>query len=235
MMKIGSLLLALFLTVMSIADCRADFEAVETILARVENVQKEAQNVQEQIKQVQAAINEVRQGGWGILKDMGMGVVNVAGAMAKGMAQNAIASIQPKGVAENTDDTEKLKANIEKTMVPQYGTKNQDETYSETKKVTDALKRENISRFYALAFTTRTNMAKEAREKGEDDKPKELTESRAMVQAANDEALESAERLNRILDMQASIDEFTMTDLLQSFSAEAEEGSEKKDDGEAKK
>lgn len=220
-MKKLSLILGLFLGVAPATAVWADFEAVETVLGRVENVQKEAQNVQEQIKEVQSGINQARQGEFGPLKEIG-------GKVLKGVKLD---SKQTKEVAENSDDLGKLEESIENTMVPQYTSKNQDETYAETKKVTDALKRENVSRFYALAFTTRTNMAKEAREKGEQDNPKEMEESREMVQATNEENLESADRVARILDIQLSIDEFAMTNLLQSFSVSASENEAETGDG----
>ena len=203
-----SLLYGIFFSLLVVSAAQADFEAVETILGRVENIQKEAQNIQEKIKEVQSAINEARQGTFGPLEEL-------SGDLLKGIK---LESLQPKNVAENADDIDKLTENIEKTMLPQYTDKSQDEAFIRTKELTDAAKRENISRFYALAFTTRTNMAKTAREKGNNDQPEEMTDSREMLRAINAEAMKSADQLNRILDMQLSIDEFALTDAIQAMS-----------------
>lgn len=221
MMLKKSLLYGMFFSLLVVSAAQADFEAIETILGRVENIQKEAQNVQEKIKEVQSSINEVRQGTFGPLKEL-------PGDLIKGIK---LESLQPKKVAQSADDIDKLTENIETTMLPQYNGKSQDEAFIRTKELTDAMKRENVSRFYALAFTTRTNMSKKGREKGNDDQPEEMTDSREMLQAINAEALESADRINRILDMQLSIDEFALIDALQAMStSDASNGRESQEE-----
>jgi hypothetical protein len=84
--------------------------------------------------------------------------------------------------------------------------------------------REDVSRLYSYAFTLRTNLAKEREEN--DDTPVETTDSREILTLANKEALESARRFNRILDMQSSKSAIYLRLLLRTMSKNAEDEKE---------
>ncbi len=187
----------------------ADFEAVETTLGKLEDVQKQAQNVQEELKKVQAALNAARQGDFGPLKEVKSGILNDKKFDVK--------MIGP--IAEKVGDVKELEGAVEENIIPQYTDKDQDKTYFINKDTTDAIRRENLSRMYAYAFTLRTNMNKTRTENSNDDKPVEAEDSREILQsAATKEAMENARRFAHIWDMQSAIYELQLIELAQEFS-----------------
>lgn len=182
----------------------ADFEAVETVLGKLEDLQKEAQNVQEELKAVQAKINAVRQGEFGPLEDIKSNIPNVAKVDVK--------MIGP--IADKVGDVKSLEGAVAENMMPQYTDKDQSQTYIDTKLRVDAIRRENLARMYAYALTLRTNMQKTRDEGASLDKPVTAEDSREILQsAATKEAMENARRFSHIWDMQASIDELALIEM----------------------
>ena len=83
-----------------------------------------------------------------------------------------------------------------------------------------ALQRENFANLYALAFTIRTNIAKENAEAA-DAKSKE--NSRDIIQATKDQALEMTKRLRKFLIMEAAVYEFKASQQSRQYSFAPEE------------
>ncbi len=194
----------------------ADFEAVETVLGKLEDVQKEAQNVQEELKKVQAALNAARQGSFGPLKDVKSNILNVKKVDVKLLG----------AIAEKVGDVKGLEGAVEENIIPQYTDQDQDKTYFINKDTTDAIRRENLSRMYAYALTLRTNMTKTRKNHRAADKPVKAKDSREILQsAATKEAMENARRFSHIWDMQSAIYELQLVEMAQRFS--------NKSDGEA--
>ncbi len=208
-MKKAFFVWTLLLALLNAGYARADFEAVETVLGKLEDVQKEAQNVQEELKKVQAGINAARQGDFGPLKEVKSNILNDKKINVK--------MIGP--IAEKVGDVKELEGAVEENMIPNYTDKDQDATFFVNKDTTDAIRRESLSRMYAYALVLRVNM-EEARTKGQAaDKPVTAGDSREILQsAATKEAMENARRYAHIWDMQSAIYELQLIEKALLFS-----------------
>lgn len=187
----------------------ADFEAVETTLTVLEKGQKKAEVIQEKYKKIESAYNSLRQGDLGPLADLAneykIEKVNV-------LQFNKLAGITKQGDMQSAIETE---------TIPNYTNKNQIETYNEAQEINDAILREDLARLYAFAFTLRTDMARENKER--DDEAKQTDNAREMLQLANEEATESSKRINRIVDMISSRYEINLRIVLKTLSIDVED------------
>lgn len=190
----------------------ADFEAVETTLTQLEKVQKKAEVIQEKYKKIESAINSVRQGDFGPISDL-----------AKEYKIDKIATKQFNKLAGKANPSE-LQEALEKETIPNYTNENQVDSYNKMQEINNAILREDLSRLYAYAFTLRTNMAKENKER--DDEAKQTDDAREMLKLANEEAEESAQRMNRIVDMISSRYELDLRMVLKSLRVDVEEDEE---------
>lgn len=212
MMKKALLIFVVSLGVLFTKQSYADFEGVETVLTQLEKVQKKAEVVQEKYKKIEAAINSVRQGEFGPIADL-----------AKEYNIDKVATKQFNKLSGITNPAD-MQSAIETETIPNYTNENQTETYNEAQEINNAILREDLSRLYAYAFTLRTNMAKENKER--DDEAKQTDDAREMLKLANEEAEESAQRMNRIVDMISSRYELDLRMVLKSLSVDVEEDEE---------
>lgn len=216
-MKKLLLISAVCLGLLYVPQAYADFEGVENVLTQLEKLQKKAQVAQKKYQAIESAYNQARQGV--------LGVIEVA---SSDLNFEKVGANMVKVVADNVGDMSSLESAIEKGTIPNYTDKNQTETYQAAKEVNDNILRKDIARLYAYAFTLRTNLAKERAEKKDELDPS--SDSRDMLRRANKEAMESARRLNRIVDMQSSMEEFTLRLMARSLSVKTgddEEGDTK--------
>lgn len=211
-MKKALLIFVVSLGVLFTKQSYADFEGVETVLTQLEKVQKKAEVVQEKYKKIEAAINSVRQGEFGPIADL-----------AKEYNIDKVATKQFNKLSGITNPAD-MQSAIETETIPNYTNENQTETYNEAQEINNAILREDLSRLYAYAFTLRTNMAKENKER--DDEAKQTDDAREMLKLANEEAEESAQRMNRIVDMISSRYELDLRMVLKSLSVDVEEDEE---------
>ena len=211
-MKKALLIFVVSLGVLFTKQSYADFEGVETVLTQLEKVQKKAEVVQEKYKKIEAAINSVRQGVFGPIADL-----------AKEYNIDKVATKQFNKLSGITNPAD-MQSAIETETIPNYTNENQTETYNEAQEINNAILREDLSRLYAYAFTLRTNMAKENKER--DDEAKQTDDAREMLKLANEEAEESAQRMNRIVDMISSRYELDLRMVLKSLSVDVEEDEE---------
>ncbi len=212
MMKKALLIFVVSLGVLFTKQSYADFEGVETVLTQLEKVQKKAEVVQEKYKKIEAAINSVRQGEFGPIADL-----------AKEYNIDKVATKQFNKLSGITNPAD-MQSAIETETIPNYTNENQTETYNEAQEINNAILREDLSRLYAYAFTLRTNMSKENKER--DDEAKQTDDAREMLKLANEEAEESAQRMNRIVDMISSRYELDLRMVLKSLSVDVEEDEE---------
>lgn len=222
-MKKNLLTLVVLFSLSFITPARADFEAIQTVMTVIENITKQIDNVYGKVQTVITKIDEIRKGQIGPINLSKIaGYVNLA--TGGGLKEKIIAKIKSgnmvSGVQEG--DTRKIEQAILEETIPLYTNEKQAETYLKYKNTNDKILQENLSRLYAYAFTLRTNKAKERNET--DDTPLETTDSREILGLANKEALESARRINRILDMQASKNEITIQLMTRTESRKKEEG-----------
>ena len=208
---------------LNISQAYADMEAFENTMTQVEKLQKKAQTVQQTKEKVESVYNSARQGNIG-------GIVKAV----KATGFDKIAVKQAKAIAQNIKDKKKLEKAISKDTMPNYTNQNQVATHQSSKELNDNILRTDLARIYAFAFTVRTEKVqkciKESKKEEKKDEASESKDSRVSLQMANDEAMESARRWNRILDMQSSMEEFTLRLMARSLSAKAEEDDDKKGD-----
>lgn len=176
--------------VLFIKQAYADFEAVETTLTQLEKIQKKAQVLQQKYQKIESAINSARQGDFGPLT-----------ALKSEFDVEKFIPKQLKGLANAKNPSEMVDA-IKTNKVLNQSDKNQSETHNEYKTQYNADLREKLSLLYAYAFTDRSKMSKENKERN--DEAKQTDDSREMLQLANKEILESAERMRRIVVMISS-------------------------------
>lgn len=220
-MKKLLLISAVCLGLLNVPQARADFEAVENTLTQLEKLQKKAQVLQQKYQKIQSAYNSVRQGDFGALKtvssDLGFDKVDIK---------------MPKVIADNVQNKGNLEKAIEKETLPNYTDKDQVATHVAAKELNENMMREDLARMYAYAFTLRTNLAKEREEKNDEIQPSAQVRGGGTAEDGSDsgtldrmkkEALESARRLNRIVDMQSSMEEFTLRLMARTLSVSVEE------------
>lgn len=187
---------------------QADFEAVETVLGKLEEVQKEAQNVQEELKKVQAEINSIRQGDIGPLSDIASNIKNEVKVDVK--------MIGP--LADKAGDGMGMEDAVEGNLIPQYDGTDQDVTYKAYQETVNASYRENLSRMYAYALSLRANMDKTRKEGGSSDDTVDAEDSRAVLSALSKEATENARRVAHIWDMQTALYELYLFEYAKKLS-----------------
>lgn len=223
-MKKILLISAVCLGLLNIPQAYADFEAVENTLTQLEKLQKKAQVLQQKYQKIQSAYNAARQGDFGALKtvssDLGFDKVNVK---------------LPKVLADKVQNKGELEKAIEKDTLPNYEHKDQVATHMAAKKLNEDMMREDLARMYAYAFTLRTNLAKERKEKSDEIQPSAKVRGSGTTEDGSDsgtldrtkkEVMESARRLNRIVDMQSAMEEFTLRLMARTLSVSVEEDKE---------
>ena len=208
-MKKALLIFVVSLGVLFAKHSYADFEPLETTFTQLEKIQKKGQVVQEKYEQIESAFNSLRQGDFGPMAEL-----------AKEYKIDKIATKQFNKFAGITNPADMVTTITTETM-PNYTEGNQVDAYNEMQEINNAILREDLSRLYAYAFTLRTNMAKENKER--DGEAKQTDNSREMMQLANQEAQESAQRMNRIVDMISSRYELDLRLTLKTLSAEVDE------------
>ena len=221
------LVFTLLLLGLGVPKAYADFEAIELVLGRLEVVQKKAQNVQEKLKDWQAELNETRQGVYGTMGQVVTKIDSVKNIDVKSI--DSLSGVLEKG------NIKELEEAVENEIVANYGSSNQNKTFNETKDKIDAVRREDLSRLYAQAFTLRTNMMKELNNPPAIEADKEIGQGREALQAAVTEANMSARRMISIWDMQSSVSNLSFTsrllglkkDVRNQEQAETEDGGEK--------
>lgn len=223
-MKKLLLISAVCLGLLNVSSAYADFEAVENTLTQLEKLQKKAQVLQQKYQKIQSAYNSVRQGDFGALtgmsSDLGFDKVDIK---------------MPQVLADNIGNKGNLEKAIVKGTFPNYTKKNQVATHQEAKELAENMMREDLARMYAYAFTLRAKLAEQRLSTKDDPEPSTQTrgsgsspdgEDSGTLQRLAKETMESARRLNRIVDMQSSMEEFTLRLMARTLSASADEDKE---------
>ena len=206
-MKKNLLTLTLIFGIFASFPAKADFEGIQTVFTVIENITKKVDNVYGKVIDVTEKIKALRSGQFGPIDiNKIKGIADKAKeTLTGGSLKEKIQARFKKGdilKGLESNDGKTIEEGIINETVPKYTDKEQTETFLATEDANSIVLRENLSRLYAYAFTLRTNLAKEREEN--DDTPLTTTDSREILALANKEALESARRFNRILDMQSS-------------------------------
>ncbi|MBO7556303.1 MAG: hypothetical protein J6T72_02770 [Alphaproteobacteria bacterium] len=234
-MKKNLLTLVLFFSLIVSYPARADFEAIQTVLTVIENVSKKIDNVYGKVIKVQEEIKKIRSGQIGPININNIvSKVSNAVATAKELASGGggtlvkkfAAKVKKGAISQGLENKDKkaIEDGIVSETIPIYTDEAQTETFQAMEDANSRILREDLARLYAYAFTLRSNLAKEREEN--DDTPLETTDSREILALANKEALESARRFNRILDMQSSKSTIYLRLLLRTMSKNADDEKE---------
>lgn len=197
------LTLILFCTSLLLAphNAQADIEAMQMVLGFVRGTQEEIEYYQDQMAQAQELIRTASEGVGNAVQKVNSVRENPLGVGEELLNQT---------VSDITNINDPIKALTEVT-----GSYNSDPAKGNTIQVIDAqrekmyaIQRENLANLYAVAFTTRSILAR-GREKPE---PKnDFKDSREMVKLTNEKALEMAQRMRNVMKLETATYEFNTT------------------------
>ena len=117
-------------------------------------------------------------------------------------------------------DLKKTKKNVEENVVPENTQQENPTAYAEQQNKIDDLQRQNVSSFYAKALAMRVQIAKD---KAATPAEIDTTNERALIQASVMVTTTTAQRLARILELEAAMYEYETTQSSRNFIRMEEE------------
>lgn len=117
-------------------------------------------------------------------------------------------------------DLKKTKKNVEENVVPENTQQENPTAYAEQQNKIDDLQRQNVSSFYAKALAMRVQIAKD---KAATPAEIDTTNERALIQASVMVTTTTAQRLTRILELEAAMYEYETTQSSRNFIRMEEE------------
>ena len=230
----GTYLLIMLTALLWSGTARADIEGLQaSVLAPVNTVAEEGRAIQEQYNQMKEEVRSTVEGVAGPVKS-GIKAAGEAKAAvdekvnaAKNLANDPEGSLDTLGKkvpnflnVENNDQA-KLTEAVSTNYLPQIKEgQNQTEVIQEQNDKMQEVMREQAAVLYSSAFAIRTNLATEKAAE------QDLKDTREIVTATRDKALESAKRLRKIMLMEALIYEFKMTKRATTYLNQVENSEE---------
>lgn len=121
----------------------------------------------------------------------------------------------------------KASEQVGKVYNRQAGQGNDNQMAQDQKQKMMEIQRENVANLYAVAFTTRTLLAKERQA----DEPKnDMENTRELIKLTNQKAAEMLGRLRNIMKLEAALAEFQITQRAASYSVTSTEETDTGDD-----
>ncbi len=134
-------------------------------------------------------------------------------------------NVVPDGIPD-LNNIGKAKEQVEGVYNLQAGQGNDNQVSAEQEEKLLDIQRENLANLYAVAFTTRTLLAKE-RQTPEPEN--DMKDTRELVKLTNKKASEMLRRLRNVMKLEAATAEFKITQAARAYSVqEKEEGGEEK-------
>ena len=134
-------------------------------------------------------------------------------------------NVVPDGIPD-LNNIGKAKEQVEGVYNLQAGQGNDNQVSAEQEEKLLDIQRENLANLYAVAFTTRTLLAKE-RQTPEPEN--DMKDTRELVKLTNKKASEMLRRLRNVMKLEAATAEFKITQMARAYSVqEKEEGGEEK-------
>lgn len=125
------------------------------------------------------------------------------------------------------NNVSKASEQVGKVYNRQGGQGNDNQMAQDQKQKMMEIQRENVANLYAVAFTTRTLLAKERQE----DEPKnDMENTRELIKLTNQKAAEMLGRLRNIMKLEAALAEFQITQRAASYSVTSTEETDTGDD-----
>lgn len=180
---------------------------LEGALAAAENVPGLSEDVANLNTNLEGATNLVNEG-----VGAGTNLMNKANGLMDSPV-DSLKNIIPSDLS-NINDVEQTQKDVDKSYTAEYGSAEDIEVYNAQKEKLDAIQRDNIASLYARALAARVEITKEKAET-----PEEIDSSntRALIAATRDAATKAAVRLRRIVQLEASIQEYETTQLSKIF------------------
>ncbi len=142
----------------------------------------------------------------GAIRDNISGATGAVDGAVSGV-KGAVGNVKNKvpGMISNVNNPEQTREDVSKAYYGQYGEGNDVGVFNDQNEKTDAIQRENIADMYARALTGRVAIAKE---KADGEKEIDTSDTRQLINATRNKAMQTAERLRKILVYEASIYQF---------------------------
>ena len=209
---------------------RADIEAViGGMQATVINVQANAKTVQDASESVTKLKDTVAQGVTGVMDNVNeIKEVATNPALIAGAVTDAVGGIKTKvlgglqGAVDGSQNEDELIENVTENYTREFGA---DNSITKAKKLQAAINKnlgENAAILYARVLVLRQEMM---REKNPDHSLENIQET---LKANNEILLQSLRRWNKILEMQAAMNEYNNSIEMQNFTRDAEESGDEK-------
>lgn len=229
----GTYLLILLTVLLWSGTARADIEGVQPVLGVAKSVMEEGRALQEEYNQIKEEVRSTVEGVAGPVKSGIKAASDAKAAVdekidaAKNMANDPEGSLDtlgkkvPNFLNVEDNDQEKLTEAVSTNYLPQIKEgQDQVEIIQEQNQKMQEVMREQAAVLYSSAFAIRTNLATEKAAE------QEHKDTREIITATKDKALEAAKRLRKIMLMEALIYEFKMTKRATAYQnqVEAEEG-----------
>lgn len=199
---------------------KADFEAFQKVneaMGKLEYVKAYANESMKKASEMQKLKNE----GEGFVKQtIEKAQTNPLGA-GEELMNTSLSDIP------DINNVGKASEQVGKVYNRQAGQGNDNQMAQDQKQKMMEIQRENVANLYAVAFTTRTLLAKERQE---DEHKNDMENTRELIKLTNQKAAEMLGRLRNIMKLEAALAEFQITQRAASYSVTSTEETDTGDD-----
>ena len=213
MMKFSAKYLPVLITALLWSSAaRADIEGMQVPLGVAKGVYEEGRAIQEQYNQIKEEVRSTVEGVAGPVKSGIKAAKDAKAAVdekidaAKNMANDPEGSLEtlnkkmPNFLNVDGNDQEKLTEAVNKNFLPQIKEgENQTEVVQKQNEKMEEIIRDQVADLYSSAFAIRTNLATEKASE------LDMKDSREIITATRDKAVETARRLRKIMLMETLI------------------------------
>ena len=149
-------------------------------------------------------------GGENLLENKQINAATSIAGNVSSLLTNPMETLKTKipSFVKDVKDLKKTKKNVEENIVPENTPQENPTAYSEQQAKIDDLQRQNVSSFYAKALAMRVQIAKD---KASTPAEIDTTDERALIQESVLITTTTAQRLARILEIEAAVYEYEMT------------------------
>lgn len=217
MMKLRLTLLAFCLSlIMMPQSVKADIEPPQKVMGVIRGAQEQAEGAVEVISSGQRTVQSVSTGVGNAVQKVNSARENPLGAGEELLNQTA-------SDIKNVNDQSKAQEEVTASYNSDPSKGDSVSIISAQREKMYAVQRENLANLYAVAFTTRSLLAK-AREKEEPQN--DAKDSREIIKMTNDKALEMASRMRNVMKIESATYEFTTTQQTIGYMVESKEKDE---------
>lgn len=203
----------------SVMSARADLEIFEKIEEYMGVIQNNKNYLENQLAQLEEMKRWASEGAGNVTQK-----INEVKSNPLGIDEELL-NVVPDGIPD-LNNIGKAQEQVEGVYNLKAGQGNDNQAAAEQEEKLLDIQRENLANLYAVAFTTRSLLAKERQtEEPEND----MKNTREIIKLINKKSSEIVRRLNKIIKLEAATSEFKMTQKTRAYSVQniEEEGEEK--------